>query len=68
MKRNETKLYSLAAPFGLLLPVMDFRFADIPAWFQGTEFLSLFGEILSQFFMGLADLLIAFFVGSTFGI
>jgi hypothetical protein len=66
MKRMPTTLYSFAAPFALLLPVMDFHFSDIPAWFKGTEFLTLVSQFLIQFFTGLADVLIAFFVESAF--
>ena len=68
MMSKQTKLYSLAAPFALLLPVMDFHFSDIPGWFQGNDFLTLFAEILIQMFTGIADALIAIFVDSAFGV
>lgn len=64
MKRYQTKLYSLAAPLALLLPVMDFHFSDIPGWFAGTEFLTIVSEFLIQFFTGIADWLIEIFVSS----
>jgi len=68
MKRMPTTLYSFAAPFALLLPMMDLHFSDIPGWFQGTEFLTLFAEILIQMFTGVADAFISIFVDSAFGV
>jgi hypothetical protein len=67
MKSSQTKLYSLAVPFAFLLPVMDMHLSDIPAWFRGTEFLSIVSGILIELFTNIADVLIAVFVSSVFG-
>lgn len=57
MKNVSFKLYSFAAPV-LLLPFMGFGFDQIVPYVKGTEFRSLFAELLAQVFSGIANALI----------
>ncbi len=66
MKNTSLKLYSIAAPLLLALPVMDFSFGAIVPYLKGTEFRTLLATLFSQVASGFVDAFITAGVQSLF--
>jgi len=66
MRHLQTKLYSVT-PF-ILLPLMDFRFDEIPDWLAGNQFRSFVSDFLSQIVSGIVDAIIVVIVNNIYGL
>ena len=66
MKPKYVRLFALAWPLALL-PLMNFEFDEIPAWFTTVEGRGVVSQLLSQILQGFADVLIQLIIYPLFG-